>query len=337
MTLKKGLLIGAKVAVSVALIAYLSTKIDLGAAADRIATADWALVAGAVTLLFLQNVIGSFRWWIVLRTLQTPAPISYLKALLFFFIGIFFNQALPSTVGGDVVRIYKTRRAGVKLGVTVNSVMLERAGTVLALILMVIAVLPAFLPRIGEAEAAWIAPASGVLLVVALAGLGFLMILDRLPENLTRFRLIQGLVQLAVDARRVFLSPIPAFSTIGVAAIGHFNLCLGVYLLALSLDINVTLIDCVALFLPVLLVMTLPISIAGWGLREGAMVAAFALISVPETSAFALSILFGLINVAAAIPAGIAFLLSGDGHSLSDMEHEVEDGEAALQQQNKQA
>lgn len=324
MTAKKGAMIAAKIAVSVALIAYLAVTIDLGAAADRIIAADWALVAVAVVLLFVQTPIGALRWWLVLRTLQQPVPLSYPRAVLFFFIGIFFNQALPSTVGGDVVRIYKTRRAGVKLGTTVNSVMLERAATVLALILMVIAVMPAFLPRIGEGEAAWIAPAAGLLLGGALGGLAFLMVLDRLPEAWTRYRVVRGLAQLAGDTRRVFLNPGPGLSTLVVAALGHLNLCLTIFLLSEALDLGVTLLDCVALFLPVLLVITLPISIAGWGVREGAMVAGFALIGVPEAGAFALSILFGLVNVAVALPAGMAFLLSGDGHTLAEMEHEVE-------------
>ena len=63
---------------------------------------------------------------------------------------------------------------------------------------------------------------------------------------------------------------------------------------------------------PVLLVMTLPISIAGWGVREQAMVSAFALINVPGEGALALSIMFGLLGLIMGLPGGIVWLMSSD-------------------------
>ncbi|MHC8509797.1 MAG: lysylphosphatidylglycerol synthase transmembrane domain-containing protein [Rhodospirillales bacterium] len=333
MSIKKGAAVAVKIAVSAALIAYLAGTLDLGAALARLSAAEPLYVLAAAGLILGHNLIGAWRWRIVLHALQPPAPISYLQAALYFYIGTFFNQALPSTAGGDVVRIYKTRRAGVRLITTINSVMLERAATVLALIVMVITVLPAFLPRITGGEASWIAPAAlapvlALLLGGAVGGLVFLMVLDRLPEAWARFRIVRGLARLAADTRTVFLKPRPALGALATAALGHLNLCVCVWLLAQSIGLDVTLLDCVALFLPVLLVITLPISIAGWGVREGAMVAAFGLIGAPEAGAFALSVLFGLVNVAVALPAGIAFLMSGDGRSLAEIEHDVEDAEA---------
>jgi hypothetical protein len=63
---------------------------------------------------------------------------------------------------------------------------------------------------------------------------------------------------------------------------------------------------------PVLLVMTLPISIAGWGVREQAMVVAFALVNVPGEGALALSIMFGLMGLVIGLPGGIVWLISSD-------------------------
>ena len=63
---------------------------------------------------------------------------------------------------------------------------------------------------------------------------------------------------------------------------------------------------------PVLLVMTLPISIAGWGVREQAMVAAFALVGVPGEGALALSIMFGLMGLITGLPGGVVWLISSD-------------------------
>lgn len=149
------------------------------------------------------------------------------------------------------------------------------------------------------------------------------MVLDRLPVSFHRWRLIRGLAALATDTRRVFLAPGPAFRVLGWAAAGHVNLTLGVYSIALGLDLDVTLLDCLALIPPVILITTLPISIAGWGVREGAMVAAFSLIGVAAEGALALSLLFGLLVVVTSLPGGVIWLLSGDRStdmSVPDME-----------------
>ena len=65
----------------------------------------------------------------------------------------------------------------------------------------------------------------------------------------------------------------------------------------------------------VLLVTTVPVSIGGWGVREGAMVFAFGLIGVSEHSAFVLSFLFGLLVVAVSLPGGLIWLMSGERRS----------------------
>jgi len=63
---------------------------------------------------------------------------------------------------------------------------------------------------------------------------------------------------------------------------------------------------------PVLLVTTLPISIAGWGVREAAMVVAFGLIGVPEDGALVLGFMIGVIGVVVGVPGGILWALSRD-------------------------
>ena len=65
---------------------------------------------------------------------------------------------------------------------------------------------------------------------------------------------------------------------------------------AQSIGVAVTVLDCLVLMPPVILITTIPISIAGWGVRESAMVAIFGFISVVQEDAIALSLLFGRIK-----------------------------------------
>ena len=308
--LKKRLPLALKFLVSGLLIWFLLANVDLDAAKERVLAVAPGMVVLATAIFLVQLVIGAMRWRAVLDAIGAPLP--FARAVRFFFIGAFFSQTLPSSVGGDAVRIYKTWRAGLTLGAAVNGVMLERIAAVVALVALVAATQPFFLPRVDEDTAGWIISAVAVAVAATVAGMVVLMVLDRLPASLRGWRLVRGLARLGVDARKVFLVPRAAGKALGWGVAGHVNLSLGVYVLALGLKLDVTWVDCIVLFPPALLLTTLPISIAGWGVREGAMVAVFALVGVPTDGALVLSILFGLLDALISLPGGIVWVLSGD-------------------------
>ena len=308
--LKKRLPLALKFLVSGLLIWFLLANVDLEAAKERVLEIAPGMVALATAIFLVQPLIGALRWQAVLDAIGAPLP--FARAVGFVFIGTFFSQTLPSSVGGDAVRIYKTWRAGLTLRGAVNGVMLERIAAVVALVALVAATQPFFLPRVGEDTAGWIISAVALSVAATVAGMVVLLVLDQLPASLRGWRLVRGLARLGADARKVFLAPRAAGKALGWGVAGHVNLSLGVYVLALGLELEVTWVDCIALFPPVLLVTTLPISIAGWGVREGAMVAAFSLVGVPVEGALVLSILFGLLIVLISLPGGVVWMLSGD-------------------------
>ncbi len=308
--LKKRLPLALKFLVSGLLIWFLLANVDLEAAKERVLEIAPGMVALATAIFLVQPLIGALRWQAVLDAIGAPLP--FARAVGFVFIGTFFSQTLPSSVGGDAVRIYKTYRAGLTLRGAVNGVMLERIAAVVALVALVAATQPFFLPRVGEDTAGWIGSAVALSVAATVAGMVVLLVLDQLPASLRGWRLVRGLARLGADARKVFLAPRAAGKALGWGVAGHVNLSLGVYVLALGLELEVTWVDCIALFPPVLLVTTLPISIAGWGVREGAMVAAFSLVGVPVEGALVLSILFGLLIVLISLPGGVVWMLSGD-------------------------
>jgi len=121
---------------------------------------------------------------------------------------------------------------------------------------------------------------------------------------------VRGLGHLATDAKKLFLSPAYALKAISLGVLGNILISFAAYLVARSLAIEVSVLDCLVLIPPVILITTLPFSIAGWGVREGAMVAAFAFVGVAEGDAFVMSILFGLTNIVFALPGGLLWLLS---------------------------
>ena len=83
------------------------------------------------------------------------------------------------------------------------------------------------------------------------------------------------------------------------------------FALARALGVAVDFLDCLVLVPPVILVSTLPISLAGWGVREGAMVAAFGLIGIAAYQALGVSVAFGLVAIVVGVPGGVVWLLGG--------------------------
>jgi len=322
--IKKWLMIVLKIAVSVGLIWFIMKDLDLDAAFVRLRQVDPAMLTFALGALAVQACLGGLRWRAV--AVAIAAPLTLFNALRLFYIGMFFNQALPGGTGGDAVRMYLGYRGGIPLRGAINSVMLERMVAVIALVLMVDITQPFFTPMVDAGKLDLIRTAVVLITLAAVGGVAFVMVLDRLPEGARKWKLVRGLGYLASDTRSVFLSLQHGPIAIFWGLVTHLNLSFVVFLLASGLGLSVTFLACLILVPPVVLVATVPISIGGWGIREGAMITAFGLIGVPAEGALVLSILVGLAGLAVSLPGGLVWLLSRErdqGMKLEHMEEEL--------------
>ena len=86
--------------------------------------------------------------------------------------------------------------------------------------------------------------------------------------------------------------------------------CAAIYTLARSLDIGISLLDCMILMPPVILLSLLPVSIGGWGVRESVMVFVLGLIGIASEQALLLSVLLGLAGMAISLPGWILWMTS---------------------------
>jgi len=260
----------------------------------------------ALILLLLHVAIAAWRWALVLNAID--APLMFRKVLEFSYMSTFFNQVLPSSVGGDVVRVYMAYKSGLRLGQALNSTILDRVASLVSIAVLILLSLPLLFSIIDDffIRIALVCATMGVLL-----GFGLLFYLDKLFIALPRWPFVSDLPALISDARKTFLLRRNVFPILGISILGHFNLCVTCYLIAFSLDIPISLDECLLLFPPVLLLSSLPISIAGWGVREGALVVAFGFVGVVDNSAFTLSVIFGLASIVVNLPAGILWSVGG--------------------------
>jgi hypothetical protein len=86
-------------------------------------------------------------------------------------------------------------------------------------------------------------------------------------------------------------------------------MCGSIWLLAASLGIGFGLLDALAVLPAVLLISSVPISIAGWGVREGSMVVGLGLLGVGNSDAALVSIFFGVLLLAFGLLGGLVWLL----------------------------
>ena len=295
-----------KIAISAVLLGVLFANVDAGAVLRQVTRADLAPLAAAFAVLLALAVVQAWRWTVVLRAIG--ARLGLRQATLNVMIGLFFNQTLPSTIGGDAVRMWRAHKLGLELGQAVNSVMIDRLSALVALLLVATVGLPRLHTLLGAGGVAfWIMPA---FIVAGALGFAVLMILDRLPPAFMRWRLVAGLARLSADARRALVDrrfgPAVVLISLGI----QISVSSSVWLIALALGLDVGWFDCLIMVPPVMLVSMVPISIAGWGVREGAMITAFGLVGLDTADALALSLVFGVIVSLVGAPGGAIWALT---------------------------
>lgn len=293
-----------KLAVSASLIAYLLDKVGLQGAWSRVQAISPAFIIAAAALLGSQTVVWALRWAQVIHAMGRHLPVR--ESIFITFVGLFVNQFLPASLGADVVRMWQSQRAGLSISPAVNSVVLERAGNVLVVCMLTAVTAPYWTGFHGSSAAVWALPA---LAASAVSGIAFLACLDRLPRSWQEYRPLRGLTYLAKDTRRVFLNPGHVAGLAVLAVMGQFLLAASVFVLASGMGLGLSLAQCFILMPPVVLISSLPISVAGWGVREFVMVTALGFMGVAADAALLLSVILAVLVVLISLPGGVVWLI----------------------------
>jgi len=250
-----------------------------------------------VAVLALQPPLGALRWHIILKRLGIALPWS--GVLRWTYTGVFVNQVLPATVGGDGVRIWLASRSGNALGPIVNSVVLDRLAMVLSLVVLVIASAPWYGALVPPRQLQWL---SLLLALGTVCGLLFMLLADALPAAWQRHKVVAWVASLSRDTRRLFLGPAAGPGILGLSLLSVVNLMVSLCLFAQAFGAQADAWDLLMVLPPVILASTLPISLGGWGTREIAMVAAMGTVGVQAEAAILASVMLGVASIVTALP-----------------------------------
>jgi len=297
-----------KILISAALLYLALRKANFADLASRIDIASLGWIGLAIAVSFLQIFVGVLRWREV--SAECGAPLATRQAMRFNVIGTFFNQTLPSSIGGDAVRLWLVARAGAGWRAATYSIFVDRAIGLIALAIIIVASLPWSYALIGDPNGR-----SALLLVdfAALAGgIGFL-ILGRLRWPwLKRWWGTHHLHACAVIANRVIFSRERGPKIAVLSVLVHVLAVFIAWCVVQSIGAPVTFGQIFQLIPPVMLITMLPISIAGWGVREATMGLAFGYAGLMTNEGINVSLLFGAVSFIVGAFGGLVWIFSAE-------------------------
>ncbi len=300
-TRRQGFTLAVKLAVTIGLLALLAATSDwrrMLALANELSP---TLLLVAVLLYLATLVLASFRWYLLMRRMHFSWGWSFY--LMSFIKASFFNQALPTSIGGDGVRVIDCSRGERTTVEAFYGVFIDRIiGLAGLLVLNTSALVLArhLLPPQVHG------PLLIVLLVLLLGVVSLLYI--RKFRVFTVGRL--GFLGTLSEHSFALASSVPFMAGQMVLSLSIHLLSMGMFfVLGQAIGFEYPLQVYLVLVPPVILLTILPISLAGWGIREGAMVGFFVLIGADRSQVLSFSLLSGLVALVASMPGLIIYLV----------------------------
>jgi glycosyltransferase 2 family protein len=301
-----------KLAITAFILVFFIRQFDIRSMLHFLATISPYAICAAVMAVLAQSLAAAGRLVMIVSRFGPRFKLgdSYRLTLE----SMFFNQTFVSFLGGDALRIWRIRRLGLPLPQATSAVILDRLiGTVVNHAFL-LATLPWFLTSEVTSSI------KIILVLLAIAGLTafaiFLLlgsksqvsVLNLLPVWIRTSVVTRIIVETSTTGRDLLASRIPGVFVLS-ALISAINIVTFAVILT-GMGVNPTLAAACGLVVPAILeIAMLPISLAGWGVREAAAVMAFGAIGLPADQALAASIAFGLIIAGVSMLGAVLWLV----------------------------
>jgi GTP cyclohydrolase II len=292
-----------RLAAGVTVLWFLVRQVGAAPFKEGLHAVTWPAVVAAVTLTALTTVCSAWRWRVVARALGVDIGLP--GAACAYYRSLFLNSVLPGGVLGDVHRaVTHGRRAG-DVARGVRAVAWERlCGQVIQAVVTAVVLLT--LPSPVRSALPYVL--AGVAGVVGVAGCAALVV--RGAARRSRSRLTRAARAVAADLRRGLLAR-GVWPQVTLASVLVFAGHTATFVIAARVaGCTAPLGELVALLVVVQTVVVIPLSIGGWGLREGAAAWAFAAAGLGAANGVTAAILYAVLMLVAVAPG--AGLLLGD-------------------------
>jgi uncharacterized protein (TIRG00374 family) len=313
--MKRTALLAAKIGVSLALLGYLLSTTDLAALERRIRGGDLILIAAAVGFYSGMLALCTWRWWVLLQAQGFPASVRQLSAS--YLVATFFNNFLPSNIGGDVIRV---RDSSQLTGSTTTSLAVVAIDRILGLGALYFLAVAAFV--LGGPSVRALAGARSMLAFMGLVFATLTYVFFRpgtarrlmTATRLASFRWAREQFEIVQAAVHVYRARLPAVWVAFLASVALQALVVCYYYsVAHALRIPLPLGACFLMVPLCTLLQTVPVSFNGWGIRESVFIVYFGQIGLSRDGALAFSLVGAGLVVLLSLSGAFVWLSRGPG------------------------
>ena len=294
-----------RAAITAAILAWMSTRIDMRAAATAIASVSRPHLALVLALVAVDRLVMIWRWVLLLRA--ADIPIATAAAARLFLTSSFVGSFLPAGVGGDAARAWGLSQVTSRLGDALASVVVDRMLGILSLAAMGAAGLAAWTP--DGVDPRRVAAAVLVLAMACVAAFwGDAMLRLALPPDRHGGPLVRRLLRLADAVARYRGHRGALASVMAWSLLVQVLRIVQAWVLGLGLGLTVPFAYYLLVMPLGLLMLLLPISVSGFGVPQGVIVWLLRPMGVDDAAAFALSTLIVLTGLAGNLPGLVLWL-----------------------------
>lgn len=297
-----------RAALSMALLWYLYTKIEVQKTVEVVKTADLGYLAYAFLVFMVLNLILFLRWMVFIKALKLDAPL--LSVARYYLIGLFGNLFLPSAIGGDVIKILGLGRYSSQNAKVTASVILDRLSGFAGMVVVAVA---AYMWGRKMIQDDFLAVAIVTMAAVSLT-VGTILFHKKLYSICSNAfgmfpRLKKGLMNIHYDIVLLKDRRDSIYKAVGLSCAAQGILSLIFYFLAKGLHQEVAFIYFL-IFVPLICVASSVPSIGGLGVREAGAAYLLAKVGVPSGIAVSLSLMTFIFAVLVGLAGGLIFMTS---------------------------
>jgi len=299
-----------KFGISLLLLFLTLRLIDWRGSLELAGRADPLLLFVAVGLLLAERILSVSKWLLLLRA--KGSPITFWRLLVINYIGGFWGLVLPSSVSADIVRGYYLSKSTANVSLAVTSMVIDRLMGALSLILLGCVSAWMVGDTFGLAHARPIAAGVAGACALSIALLfhnNFVHWVDqRLIQRMADRKIIHQVrrwIAACLQYRQYPRTLVASFLLTGFVQMLRI---LVFYAVALSFGVHAS-VTYYFIFVPlIMLLIILPFSINGIGVREGSFVAFFAMVGVPTAQAFIISFVVSVLTTLMTAVGGLFYM-----------------------------
>lgn len=272
--------------------------VDFSGLASNLTSVHLGFVAAALIIFWAAQIVSSLRYVYIAQELGGNLQLS--TCIKAHFIGLWFNQVLPTGLGGDVLKIAVLKKV-VGLGIAARCTILDRFSGLFLLMLAILFTLPLYSNVIPIEQTALLAGLKilpmGFIFATVMGAWGA----TRIYKYVAPMPVLSHFFSLISDVW-LFRKGRSLWRQLWTSTIIHLNGIAAFAFLGLALGLKVEPLVFVLIVPLIFLIGLVPISFAGWGVRELGAIWLFGLVGFPKENALLLSVAYGLMLIIAGLP-----------------------------------